>query len=141
MAGSATVYVERGVLGHTLAIAPLTAPAGVWLGLCLSTPAPTRSTGGTEVASLGYARVATVFALLANPDNAAANSVTVEFPPATGAWGTIGYFEVWSAATAGNRLYWGPLVDPVDGVTPITRNILPGDIVRFSAGVVQVLAT
>jgi hypothetical protein len=141
MAGSATTYTERGVLSHTLAIAPLDAPAGVYLGLCLSAPAPTRSTGGTEVSGGGYVRMATVFALAANPDNMAANSATTEFPAATGLWGTLGYFEVWDAATAGNRLFWGPLVDPVDGVTPITRAVSVGDIVRFTAGVVQVTAT
>jgi hypothetical protein len=141
MAGSATVYAERGVLSHTLAIAPLAAPATVYLGLCAATPVPTRSTGGQEVAALGYTRVAAPFALLDDPDNVAANSATVEFPAATMTWGVVGWFEVWDAVAAGNRLYWGPLVDPADGVTPITRNVQTGDIVRFSAGVVQIKAT
>ncbi len=141
MAGSATVYTERGVLEHTLAIAPLASPGTVYVGLCAATPAPTRSTGGTEVATLGYARIAIPFALLDDPNNMAANSATVEFPAALTAWGTVGWFELWDALTVGNRLYWGPLVDPADGVTPITRNIQTGDIVRFSAGVMQIVAT
>ena len=140
MAGTATLFVEQNVLGHTLAFSPMTAPTGVWLGLCLASVVPTSTTGGTEVAAGGYARQPAAFALLTSPNNIAANSVTIEYPPATAGWGTLGYFEVWSAATAGNRLYWGPLVDPTDGVTPITRSILVGDIVRFSAGVVQVQA-
>jgi len=141
MAGSATVYTERGVLGHTLANTPLDMPAAVYLGLCVQAPIPTRSTGGQEVAGGGYARVLTPFALLSSPDNVAGNAVTVEFPAALAGWGTVAYFEVWDDLTAGNRLYWGPLVDPADGVTPITRSVLTGDIVRFSAGVVQVTAT
>jgi hypothetical protein len=67
--------------------------------------------------------------------------ITRRFPAATANWGPIGWFEIWSALTAGNRLFWGPLVDPTDGVTQLTRTVLGGDIVRFTAGVVQVQAT
>jgi len=140
MAGSATVYTERGVLGHTLAIAPLTVPATVYLGLCAATPVPTRSTGGTEVEAGGYVRVAVSFALAGNPDNVAVNSAPVEFPAATAAWDTIGWFEVWDAETLGNRLYWGPLVE-ADGVTPVTRDVEENDIVRFLVGVLRIEAT
>jgi hypothetical protein len=141
MAGSATVYTERGVLGHTLAITAMPQTTGAYLGLCLVTPIPTRSVGGTEVAGGGYTRVLATFALSANPDNMAANAATLEFPVATANWGSIGYFEVWTAATGGTRLYWGPLVDPVDGLTPVARAVNSGDIVRLPAGSVQVQAT
>jgi len=49
-------------------------------------------------------------------------------------------FDSKNAATAGNRLYWGPLVDPTDGTTPITRNINAGDILRLSANQLSVQA-
>ena len=138
MPGSATTYTEQGVLGHTLGFASMAHPTSVFLGLC-TTP-PTAAIGGTEVAAGGYARQATVFAI-STPANMAANTATIEFPAATASWGTVGYFEVWDALTVGTRLYWGPLVDPADGVTPITRNVQSGDIVRFTAGVIQVKAT
>jgi len=47
---------------------------------------------------------------------------------------------VWDAVTAGNRLYWGPLVDPTDGVTPISRSINSGDILRLSVNQLSVQA-
>jgi hypothetical protein len=125
------------VLAHTLAYGPLTAPAAVFVGLC--TTAPTAAVGGTEVAGGSYARVAVTFAA-GTATNIAANAATVEFPLATADWGTIGHFELWDAITGGNRLYWGPLVDPVDGVTPVTRSITNGDIMRISAGALQVQA-
>ncbi|HEY2416798.1 MAG TPA: hypothetical protein VGH84_02690 [Steroidobacteraceae bacterium] len=141
MAGSATLYTEQSVLGHTLGFAAMPEPAGAWIGLCDAATAPTSTTGGVELVGNGYARQAAAFALLTTPPNIAANSATVAFPPATASWGSIGWFEVWDAASAGNRLYWGPLVDPADGVTPVTRAVLSGDIVRFTAGVIEVQAT
>jgi hypothetical protein len=141
MPGSATTYTEQAVLGHTLAFAPMTPPSGVFVALCLATAPPTAGTAGTEVVGGAYTRMATTFALLTSPNNIAANLATIEFPTATAPWGSLGYFEVWSALTGGNRLYWGPLVDPSDGVTPIIRTVQTGDIVRFTAGVIQVKAT
>lgn len=138
MAGSATSYLETAVLGHTLGFAAMTMPTAVYIGL--DTSAPTAAAAGTEVAGGGYTRMAATFAM-STPPNIAANTATISFPTATAAWGAVGWFELWSAATGGNRLYWGPLVDPADGVTPITRNVLSGDIMRFTAGVIQVQAT
>lgn len=141
MPGSATTTLEAAVLDHTLGVAAMTMPTGVFIALCQAAPPPTAATPGTEVTGTGYQRMAATFARTTPPPTISANSATIEFPVAGVAWGTIGFFEIWSALTAGTRLYWGPLVDPVDGVTPITRNILGGDIVRFTAGVIQVQAT
>jgi hypothetical protein len=139
MAGSATLYLEQAVLNHTLAVAALPQPLGIFVGLC--TTAPTSTVGGTEVPpGSGYMRQGASFALLTTPPNIAANADSVEYPPATVLWGTVGWFELWDAPTQGNRLYWGQLVDPADGITPITRTVSPGDILRFTAGVIQVQA-
>ena len=137
MAGSATVYTERGVLGHTLAIVPMPAPERVYVALCRT--APTETTGGIEASDGGYSRTPATFALMASPSNAASNAASVEFPVATASWGTIGWFEIWTAATGGTRLYWGPLTDPADGV-PIEMDVTTGDVVRFSAGALVVQA-
>ena len=138
MAGSATSFLETAVLGHTLGFAAMTMPTGVFVALM--TTAPTAGIGGTEVAGGAYARTAATFAMSV-PPNVAANTATISFPPATAGWGNVGWFELWDAVTAGHRLYWGPLVDPADGVTPVTRTVLSGDIMRFTAGVIQVQAT
>jgi len=142
MAGSATLYLEKAVLSHTLAYGPLAAPANVYISLALSATVPSATTPGAEVTGPGYVRQLAPFVASGTVANVAENSATIEYPPAgTPGWGTVGYFEIWDAQTAGNRLYWGPLVDPTDGVTPITRNVLTGDILRFSAGVIQLQAT
>jgi hypothetical protein len=141
MAGSATTFTEQQVLGHTLAFAAMTMPAGCFIALCASSTPPTASTGGTEPVGNGYARQSAVFALITPPPTIAANTATISFPAATATWGTVGYFEIWSALTGGNRLYWGPLVDPADGVTPITRTVQTGDIIRLTAGTIKVQAT
>jgi hypothetical protein len=138
MPGSATQWLEQWVLGHTLGFGAMPPTPAVFVGLC--TTAPSALAGGTEVAGNGYARQGATFALISTPPNIAANTASIEYPAATAAWGTIGWFELWDAVTAGNRLYWGPLVDPTDGVTPITRSITAQDIMRFSAGVIQVQA-
>jgi hypothetical protein len=137
MSGSASIDLERQLLGHSLAIAPMPTVGRVYVALCLS--APTEAAGGTEASGGGYARALATFALMSSPSNAASNATSVEFPVASSAWGTIGYFEIWTVPTGGTRLYWGPLTDPADGV-PIEMDVTTGDIVRFSAGtlIVQV---
>lgn len=141
MPGSASLQLEKAVLGHTLGFAPTTAPAAVYLALCMISPPPSALSGGIEPSGMAYARQPCTFALLTSPANVAANTVTTQFPPAAGDWGDLGFFEIWNAVTAGTRLYWGPLVDPSDGITPIVRSIFYGDIVRLQAGTVQVMAT
>jgi len=138
MPGSATDYLRQRVLSHTLAFGAYTAPTNVYVGLSTSTP--TATTPGIEVAVSGYARQRATMALAVGRTDLAVNSATVEYPPATANWGAIGYFELWDAVSGGNRLYWGPLVDPTDGVTPIVRNINAGDILRLSVNQLSVQA-
>lgn len=137
MSGSASLDLERSLLQHSLAIAPMPALGRVYVALCLS--APTETAGGIEASGGGYARAAATFALMASPSNAASNTTSLEFLAATSAWGTIGYFEIWTQITGGTRLYWGPLTDPADGV-PIEMDVVAGDVVRFSAGALVVQA-
>jgi hypothetical protein len=140
MAGSATDYLRQRVLSHTLGFGAFTMPANVYVGI--TTSAPTASTPGAEIptAGTGYVRRNATFALAAGRTDLANNTATLEYPPATINWGTVGYFEVWDALTAGNRLYWGPLVDPTDGITQVTRTIAAGDILRLSANQISVQA-
>lgn len=134
MSGSASQGLEQQLLQHTLAIAPMAALTRVYVALCRT--APSEAAGGTEVAGGGYTRIAATFSMLSA--TIAANSGTVEFPPATADWGDVGYFEIWSAATGGDRLYWGALVDPTDPLNQLALTIAAGDSVRFSAGALSV---
>jgi len=138
MPGSATDYLRQRVLGHTLGFAAYTMPATIYTGITTSLPSAT--IGGAEVAVAGYARRTSPYVLVAGRTDLACNVATMEWSPATTTWGTIGWFELWDALTGGNRLYWGPLVDPTDGVTPITRQILTGDILRLPVNNVTVQA-
>ena len=140
MAGSATDYLRQRVLSHTLGFGAYVMPVNVYVGLCTS--APTATAPGAEVSTSGtaYVRRQATFALAAGRTDLATNPVTVEYPTAASNWGSLGYFELWDAVSAGNRLYWGPLVDPTDGVTPIIRNINAGDILRLSANQLSVQA-
>jgi hypothetical protein len=132
MSGSATDYLETRVLQHTLGFLAMPMPVGLFIALC--TTVPTDSTPGAAPPGGGYTRMQATYGLVAGRTDAAANLLTIEFPTATAAWGTVGWLELWDAATAGNRLFWGSLVDPTDLVTPITRTIQSGDIMRIPAG-------
>lgn len=137
MSGSATLDLERLLLEHTLAIAPMPTLSRVYVALCRT--APTEATGGVEASGGGYVRGAATFTLLATPANAAANATAVEFLPATSDWGTVTHFEIWTQATGGTRLYWGQLIDPADG-TPIEIEVAGGNVLRFSPGSLVVQA-
>jgi len=138
MPGSATDYLRQRVLGHTLGFAAFTMPTTIFTGL--TTSLPSSGFGGLEVNISGYARRSAPYALVVGRTDLACNTLTMEWSPATANWGTVGWFELWDALTAGNRLYWGPLVDPADGVTPISRQILTGDIMRLAVNNVTVQA-
>ena len=137
MSGSASLTLEQGILQHTLGIAAMAFPAQMYVALCAASLPPSESIPGVEAFGGGYARVPATFAILASPTNIAANTQSVEFPLATADWGSLGYFEIWTAQTGGSRLYWGGLVDPVSG-NPTTLDVSAGDIVRFSAGTLAV---
>jgi hypothetical protein len=139
MSGSATIGTEQGVLGHTLGFAPMAFPAQVFVGLCAAAMPPSETVQGIEVFGGGYARVPAQFALIDTPANIAANVTSMEWPIAAAAWGTLGFFELWDAATGGNRLYWGALIDPITELAT-TITVLAGKIVRFSAGTLAVQA-
>ena len=129
MAGNATDYLETRLLQHSLRVAAFTMPPALFCALCTSLP--TDATPGGEVTGGGYARQPFTFSVTGNQ---ASNATTQDFPAATSPWGTVGWTELWDAVTGGNRLYWFPLVDPADLVTPITKTIATGDIMRIPAG-------
>ena len=140
MDGSASIGLEQALLGHSLGFAPMASPTQVYVALCLASTAPSETVRGLEASGGGYVRTPATFALISGPSNIAANTTSVEFQQATSSWGVVGFFELWDAASGGNRLYWGQLVDPADFTTPLTITVSAGDIVRFSAGTLGVQA-
>lgn len=98
--------------------------------LALFTAAPSDSGGGTEVATGGYARQALTFAAASSPAGTATTSAAASFTASGAGYGTITYIGIFSAATGGNLLAWGPLTTQ--------RTVNDGDTLTFSAGAITV---
>lgn len=80
--------------------------------VALTTTTPTDSAAGTEVTGGSYARVAVTNNTTNFPAptvGVIANGAAFTFPAPTANWGTVTHFELWDAASAGNRFYWGAL--------------------------------
>jgi hypothetical protein len=103
--------------------------------VALSTTAPNMSGGNvTEPSGSGYARVASsgstwTTATSADP-SVLENTAAIEFPSASGSWGTLTHFVLYDAATAGNVLGYGTLTTP--------KAVGDGDTPRFAIGELKV---
>lgn len=104
---------------------PYTPPTQIWIALYTSDPGD--DDRGTEVSGGGYQRVAVTFGAPAN--RKISNSNTVEFPEATGSWGTITHIGLRTAQTGGELLYYGPLTSPV--------TLGPGQQLIFKPGSIE----
>lgn len=126
-----------------------TFPTSVFIALVTS--APTASTPGTEVSTIGtgYARIEIECSLLdmsgtqADGSTAASsgtsgvtsNNAPVDFGTATLDWGTIVGAEVWTAVTGGERHFYGSIVDGAGA--PLPRSVIAGDPVSFPAAAMR----
>lgn len=80
--------------------------------------------GNAEVAGGSYARVAGgTFNQSGSNPTTAQNASVLEFPAATGAWGTVSYFGVWSASSGGT--FYGAWA------LNASKTIGIGDVARF----------
>ena len=91
--------------------------------LALYTSAPSAAGGGTELSGNGYTRKTVAFTTTAQQST---NSGAVEFPTATGSWGTIVAVGVFDASTSGNLLCYASLSS--------SKTITTGDVLRVPAG-------
>ena len=118
-------YWEAQILNYFRGTAITAAPANVYIALF--TAAPTDAGGGTEVTGGAYARVAVAVSTASwtAPTTAGvmSNAIAITFATPTAAWGTVGWFGIFSALTAGNLYYHGALTS--------TRSPLTGDPVSF----------
>lgn len=99
-----------------------TRPTTWYIGLFTSDPTDTGS-AGTEVSGGSYARTSVSFTISGNE---ATNSAAVEFPEATGSWGTITHIGVMDASSAGNMI--------VHSALSASKTIASGDVFRINAG-------
>lgn len=127
-----------------------TPPATMYVRLCST--APSAAAAGTELSGTGYAAEAIASSTTAwaatNADGSTANPSTgtngttsnnaiIDFGTAGSAWGTASHWELWDAATGGNRLFYGAIVD--SGGTPTPRSIASGDPVSFPISALKVI--
>ena len=122
-------YLEGKILDHVLSTTSFTMPTGVYVGL--STGSFGDDNSGTELTGNGYARQGDV-AFDAASGGVADNTSNIEFPAATGSWGSVGFFGIFDAATSGNLLIHGALTT--------AKTISTGDILRIGAGDLDITA-
>lgn len=115
-------YLENALVNAVLRNTAYTSPATVYVGLY--TTDPTDANTGTEVSGNGYARQTATFAAPSN--GVSTTSATIEFPQATGSWGTVAYFGIFDASTSGNLLIHGALTT--------SKTIDNGDVFRIASG-------
>jgi len=117
-----TNYLENKLLDHVLNNASFTSPTTVYVGLF--TAAPTDTTSGTEVTGGSYARQ--VLSVSTASDGVVTSDADVNFPQATGNWGTIVALGIHDADTSGNLLMYTDLTT--------SKTIEAGDILKVSSG-------
>jgi hypothetical protein len=115
-------YLENALINATLRNTSYTSPATVYVGLYTSDP--TDADTGTEVSGGSYARQAVTFG--APSDGVSTNTAAIEFPQATGTWGTVGWIGIEDASTGGNLLYHTAL--------DASKTIATGDIFKIAIG-------
>lgn len=124
--GSFGDYWEAEILDHVFNIGAYTAPS---IYVALSTADPTDDGSGVaEPSGNGYARV--LHSSWGRSGSIVDNTGSVEFPEASGSWGTVTHFALYDAATSGNMLAHGTL----DASRAITSGLTP----RFADGELDV---
>jgi len=121
-------YLENKVLAHVFGGTAYTAPATLYIALY--TVAPTDTGGGTEGSGGSYARQTGAFTV---SGNLATNTSAVEWPVATGTWGTVVAVGVFDALTSGNLLAYGNLAS--------SKTIASGDVFRIPTGDLDITLT
>jgi hypothetical protein len=115
-------YLENALINGTLRATSYTAPTTVYVGLFTSDP--TDAGTGTEVSGNAYARQSATFA---SPSGGASSTdADIQFPQATGNWGTVGWFGIFDALTTGNLMYHGALT--------ASKTIETGDVFKIASG-------
>jgi len=77
----------------------------------------------TELSGSAYARQSVAFT---TSGNTTSNNAAVEFPTATGSWGTVTHVGVYDASTSGNLMAYATLSS--------SKAIATGDVFRVPSG-------
>ena len=119
---SFTNFLETEILDHVFAGAAYTAPGTKYLALF--TAISNGETGSvTELSGDAYARQSVAFT---TSGATTSNNAAVEFPTATGSWGTVTHVGVYDAASSGNLMCYATL--------SASKLIETGDVFRVPSG-------
>lgn len=127
--GSFADYWEDEILDHLFGKGSYTPPT---IYVALSTADPTDDASGiAEPSGNSYARVQTSGSdWNTSSSGTIDNANNIDFPAATGSWGTLTHFALYDAATNGNMLAHGTL--------SASQAITINQIARFAAGELDV---
>ena len=115
-------FLENALINATLRNTSYTSPAAVYIGL--DTSDPTDANTGTEGSGGSYTRTAVTMGAPSN--GVSTNTAAVEFPQASGSWGTVGWIGILDATSSGNLLYHTAL--------DTSKTISSGDIFKIAIG-------
>ena len=115
-------FLEGELLDHLFNIGAYSAPS-TYVGLSTADPLDDAS-GLAEPSGNGYARVQ--LTTWSRSGNEVDNDSAVEFPAASGSWGTITHACLFDASTSGNML--------LSFVLSASKTISSGETARFPAG-------
>lgn len=118
---SFTDTFETRVLTWVFTASSVTRPTAWFVGLYTATPNDTG--GGTEVSGGGYVRKAATFTI---SGDTASNSGAIEYPTATGNYGTVSHVGIFDASSGGNLIAYAAL--------SVSKTISTGDVLRIPAG-------
>lgn len=121
-------YLEDKVLDHVFGGTSFTAPSS--LHVALYTSAPSDTGGGTEVSGGSYARQTATFNVSGTNPTTATNAAAVEYPTATGDYGTVVAVGIFDASSSGNLLAYASLT--------ANKTVSTGDVFRFDAGDIDI---
>ncbi len=120
---SFTNFLETEILDHVFAGAAYTAPSTLYLGLF--TGAPGEAGGGTELSGSAYVRKPIAFT---TSGDTTSNNAAVEFPTATGSWGTVTHVGVFDALTSGNLMVYATLSASKAVASGVVFRVPSGDL-------------
>ena len=119
---SFTNFLETEILDHVFAGAAYSAPGTKYLAL-FTAIADGEAGSVTELSGNAYARQTVAFT---TSGNTTSNNAAVEFPTATGNWGTVTHVGVYDASTSGNLMAYATL--------SASKTIETGDVFRVPSG-------
>lgn len=129
MAGSISDALEIKLLDHVLKNDAFSVPGDIYIGLSTADPGENGATDTPPVGN-GYARK------VCNSwdgagSRATANAIAVEFPEASGSWGTVSHFTIYDALSGGNFLAHSNVT--------VSKTIGAGDNASFAIGDIDVV--